>query len=389
MERNGPLSQTIVITGARAPAALHLARLFHAAGHRMVLADTFRRPLAAATRFKQAYVQLPAPRDGMPAFVAALKELVARETPDLVIPACEEVFFLAAARDKYGVPLPLFAPHFDVLARVHNKADFAQLAIGFGADPPETVRLQSRGDVEALTLPRSQLVLKPAWSRFGSRVLVQPSQYQLDQVRPSLADPWVAQAYLPGDEICAYAVARDGRLLAFRAYRPTYRAGAGAGVAFEPVDNAAARQFTEGLVTSLGWTGQISFDFRHDRQGRLRVIECNPRSTSGLHYFNAGDGLPEAILNGAGAVPSGSGPMTLPFAMLAYGLPYSLGHHGVGRWLTDFRSMQDITSWPGERSMALAQISAFLEIAGRAVRKRTGLIDASVRDIQWDGEPLI
>ena len=51
-------------------------------------------------------------------------------------------------------------------------------------------------------------------------------------------------------------------------------------------------------------------------------------------------------------------------------------------------AMQDISSWPGDRGLLLSQLRALAEIAVRAMRERTGLVDASVRDIEWDGEPL-
>ena len=102
--------------------------------------------------------------------------------------------------------------------------------------------------------------------------------------RPTPADPWVAQSYLPGEEISAYAAARAGRLLALQSYRPTYRVGHGAAVAFEAVDAPAVQRFVSGLVARLNWTGQISFDFRRDETGELHVIECNPRVWGSLMY---------------------------------------------------------------------------------------------------------
>jgi hypothetical protein len=381
-------TKTIIVTGARAPTALHLARVFHGAGHRVILADSFRYPMARATRMKAGYARLPSPRKSFADYAVALDALVAREAPDLVVPTCEEVFFLAAARDIKRIALPLFAPPFDLLAQVHNKADFAEIAFGLGADPPPTVRLQSRADVAKLAVPTEGLVFKPAWSRFGSRVLIRPTQAAIATLAPTPADPWVAQTYLPGEEISAYAVAIDGRLTALQIYKPTYRVGLGAGVAFEAVEVAAARQFVTGLAARLNWTGQISFDFRRDADGALHVIECNPRATSGLHYFGPGDHLAAAILDGVAAQPSATGAMTLPLAMLAYGLPYAWHHDGLLRWWRDFSAMQDISAWPGDRGLLLSQLRALGEIAVKAAREGTGLVQASVRDIEWDGERL-
>jgi ATP-grasp domain len=382
------MTRNIIVTGARAPYALHLARVFHGAGHRVVLADTFRYPFSRATRMKHRYVRLPSPRASFSDYASAVAALVRREAPDLIVPTCEEVFFLAAIRDVRGIDIPLFAPHFDLLAKVHNKADFAAIAVGFDADPPLTLRLVTSPDLAQVRASARSLVFKPVWSRFGSRVLIRPSEAELAGVHPTLTDPWVAQRYLPGEEISAYAVANAGRLLALQSYRPTYRAGHGAAVAFEAVDVPAVQRFASGLVSRLNWTGQISFDFRRDEAGELHVIECNPRTTSGVHFFGPGDGLARSFLDGALVRPSLKGAMTLPLAMLAYGLPYALRDHGVVQWWRDFRQMRDISRWPGDRRLLLAQLRALGEIAIKAVGEGKGLIEASVRDIEWDGEPL-
>ena len=382
------MTKTILITGARAPSALHLARVFHNAGHRVILADTFRYPMSRATRMKDGYARLPSPRSNFSDYCTAVATLASRESLSLIVPTCEEVFFLAAVRDRRGIDIPLFAQHFDLLAKVHNKADFAELATGLGADPPQTTRLTAPQDLSLLSRPPGELVFKPVWSRFGSRVLIRPARETVGKLLPTEADPWVAQTYLPGEEISAYAIAVNGRLVAFQSYRPTYRVGHGAGVAFEIADVPVARRFVDGLVARLNWTGQISFDFRRDAGGELRVIECNPRATSGVHYFGPSDRLDRSILEGVRARASLSAPMTLPLAMLAYGLPYAIRQRGIGRWQRDFAGMQDISSWPGDRGLLLSQLRALGEITVKAIRERKGLVESSVRDIEWDGEPL-
>ena len=377
----------LLVTGARAPVALHLARLFTTAGHRVWLADTHRVPLARATRFAEGYVRLPSPQHNVAAYGRAVEVAVAAHGIDLVIPTCEEVFFLAAARDLHGARFQLFAPPIDTLAQAHHKADFAAAAMGLGADPPRTDLVSSTVELAAIA-DAGERVLKPAWSRFASRVLVQPKPHQLAALRPTPADPWLVQDYLPGEEICCYAVARDGMLLAFAAYRPLHRAGLGAGIAFEPVDDEVARQFVAGYAARHGWTGQLSFDFRRDADGGLHVLECNPRATSGLHFFAATDGLPDTILRGMPATPTDLRPMTVPLALLVYGLPQALRQGRVASWWSDFRRMGSILDYPGDRSFAGAQLLALAEIALIAIRHGRTLQQAATYDIEWNGEPL-
>ena len=159
-------------------------------------------------------------------------------------------------------------------------------------------------------------------------------------------------------------------------------------MAFEPYRSAAALKFIANFAQRLSWTGQISFDFRHAADGSLHVIECNPRATSGVHFFLSGDRLADAILGKGPAVASGSAAMTLPLAMLVYGLPRAFGNDGFDQWLTDLRSMTDISRWPGDRGMLGPQLRALAEIGFRSMESRCSLIDASVKDIEWDGQAL-
>jgi glutathione synthase/RimK-type ligase-like ATP-grasp enzyme len=262
----------LLITGARAPVALHLARLMCAADHEVILADSFAWPLARATRFKKAYLRLPSPLAGLEAYGDAVERIAQRHKIDMIIPTCEEVFFLAAARERRHRHLPLLAPDFERLKRMHDKFAFSQLARGFGADPPHTYRLETPEAVLPFAADTRNLVFKPVWSRFGDRALIRPDSQTLLRLKPSPTDPWVAQTYLPGEELCVYAVAFEGRLAALQAYRPLWRAGRGAGLAFAQVEDAAINRFVKEILAAQAWHGQIAFDLRRDAEGALHVI---------------------------------------------------------------------------------------------------------------------
>ena len=379
---------TVLVTGARAPVALHWARLLHEAGHRVILGDSHRFPMSRPTRFKSAYVRLPPPRGNVVDYARAVEAVVRAERCDLVVPTCEEIFFLAAARDFHGADIPLDAPDFATLASVHDKHSFAGIARGFGADPPQTTLLTSRDDVRPLIGNAANLVFKPVWSRFAERVLIRPAVATLEKLTPTAADPWIAQRYLPGEELCSWALARKGKVVALQAYRPLYRAGRGASLAFAPLDHPTSSTFVEGFSEKLNWTGQLSFDFRHDADGRLSAIECNPRATSGLHFFGPGSGLDRALIEGEAAVPTRDGAMTLPLAMLIYGLPFARREKSLGKWWRDFRTMGDISRWPCDRSLLPAQLLALAEVATIAIAKGMGLKAAATADIEWNGEEL-
>ena len=380
------LPLNILVTGARAPVALHLARLFHFAGHRVVLADTPARPIAAASIACAAYRRLPPPRQAFPAYGEALGELLAGERIDLVVPTCEEVFYLAQTWRDRAMSAPLFAPPIELLARVHNKHDFIRLVERIGLPVPRTVLLQSHEEVQAMRAQAPDLVFKPVWSRFASHVLIRPEPQALDRIRPDVRAPWVAQDFVGGDEISVYALARSGRLKACSAYRSVYRAGKGAGVCFEPVADPAARSFVEAFVSATDWTGQISFDLVRTGQGAILPLECNPRATSGVHFFANPETFARAFLaDGDEVSPDLAGMQGVRLAVWLYGLPRALGSGGIGTLRARLRAMSEVLDWPGDPGPRRAQIRALGEVVRTAVRQGISLQKASTHDIEWNG----
>lgn len=380
----------IVVTGARAPVALHWARLFKSAGHRVVVADTPFLPIARFTRFKDRHVRLPGPAMGLPAYAAAWHRLLDEEQPDLVVPTCEEVFHLAALRDRFDLALPLFAPSFDILARMHDKYRFSCFAAELGGpgNPPETWLVRNAADAAPLLDRCRDLVLKPVWSRFAERVVRRPDRSTFNRMNWQAGGPWIAQAYLPGEELSVFAVAHCGKIVALQAYRGLFRAGGGASVAFEPCDEPEIDQFVTSFVQATGWHGQVAFDFRRDGSGAVRVMECNPRAVSGLHFFGPDDGLAQAVLHGSESRASIRTSQTVRLALLTYGLADALATGRVGAWCRTLHDSADLTQAQGDPGFAVPQLLSLGEIAIRAALARTGLKAAATADIEWNGEPL-
>ena len=378
--------QTLLITGARAPVALHMARLLHGAGHRVVLADTPAHPISAASSSCDAYRQLPPPRFASMEYGRALKRLIAEERIDAVIPTCEEVFYVARAWRDEEMGAVLLAPDIDLLARVHNKHDFIRLAESIGLAVPETTLLQSAADVESVRPAARELVFKPVWSRFATSVLLRPEARALDAVVPTAAAPWIAQAFVEGDEISSYCVARAGEVKALSFYRSLYRAGKGAGVCFEPVQDREAAEFVHAFVRATSWTGQISFDLIREPSGRVLPLECNPRATSGLHFFSDPRAFASAILGHGPAAPADpTGIQGLRLALWTYGLPHALRTGKVDHFMKTIGATRDILDWPGDDRPRRAQWRTLWEMAVIAVRQRTSLQAASTHDIEWNG----
>jgi hypothetical protein len=198
--------------------------------------------------------------------------------------------------------------------------------------------------------------------------------------------PWVAQRFVEGEEISAYAVARDGQLKALALYRSLYRAGKGAGIFFERVEDAAARELVERVVAGTAWTGQISFDLMREADGRVLPLECNPRAVSGLHFFRDPARFVDAALGeGPEVTPDVTAPQTVQLAMWIYGLPAALRSGGLAHFRKAMREGEELLDWPGDSAPVRAQWAALAEIAGVALRQGISLQSASTRDIEWNG----
>ena len=281
---------------------------------------------------------------------------------------------------------PLFAPDIDMLAKVHDKHSFIRLVESFGLSAPETKLLRSQDDLRAASAHSRDLVFKPVWSRFASHVLLRPSTRALARIRPTAGAPWIAQEFVTGEEISVYVVASSGVLKAFSAYVSLYRAGKGAGVCFRPVADPAVRTFVEAFVAGANWTGQISFDLMRKPDGSILPLECNPRATSGLHFFTDPVGFAEAFLTGGDEVfPDLGGVQGVRLALWLYGAPTAMKNCEIGKFRETLRLTTELLDWPGDTVPRMAQLRALAEIARIALGERISLQAASTRDIEWNG----
>jgi hypothetical protein len=382
------MAETILITGARAPAALDLARAFAAAGAQVHMADCAPAYMARLSNSVGRCHRLPSPREDFSAFAHAVYGQVARLAPAMVIPTCEEVFHLAALP---ALAPRLFAPPLAALHRLHSKFDFLEDARALGLAAPRTVRLQSTDDLNA-TLPTcDRLVYKPEFSRFGVHTLIAPQRDRAAALQPNAHSPWVAQECIAGQEVSFYAVSVDARLTAFSAYRSAWKFTGGAGYAFESLDptlHDALKAIASTLAAHLIPRGQFACDVIIDAHGQPRLLECNPRATSGVHLFDRTPDLADAffgkrarVLFARPGVARHVGP-----ALWSFGLKDAVQGRRFSAWRAQRRKSQDVISVPGDGAPLLGALWDTVLLGVSAVRRGVSLTAAATADIEWNGE---
>lgn len=373
----------VLILGARAPACLEWARAFNTAGWRVTTGDSMRWPVSRFCKASNHYIRLPEPRTRTTDWLEAIRLAVIRHQIDLVLPTCEEAFYLAYGQAQ--LPCKVLTSDFELMHRLHHKGRFAELVRGWPVQTPET-RLLQTPVAPGQFANSTDWVFKPAYSRFARQTLLQPAQHQLRTISPTAQQPWVAQRFVAGQEHCSFSLLVNGKLTAHAVYKPRYRVGRGSGIWFEPVDAHPIKAFVEHLGANTGYTGQIAFDYIQDCDGTFHVLECNPRATSGVHLFDdQGTALVNALLGANTLLTPSTRPRQVALAMLLFAAPRNALRRQFWR---DFREARDVTTRPEDIGPLMAQIPALAEIIWRALRGRYGLLAAATADIEWDGLPM-
>lgn len=383
------MAERVVITGARAPAALDLARSLRAAGLEPHMADCVPVWSARLSNAPAAFHQYASPVTDPAAFAADIRGLISRLDPILIIPACEEVFHLAGLAEADGFADRLLAPAPDVLTTLHSKSRFPALCARLSLPAPETVEVASRKALADFAGASADQVFKPVWSRFGARALIGPTPAALDAVPPTADTPWVIQRRVRGEEASFYAVCHAGRLTAFAAYRSDWRLPGGVGYAFHPtpVNEAAALRVMAETLAAFAGTGQIACDAIIDGGGKPWLIECNPRATSGVHLFGRGAAFGQALL-GRGVAEPVDGAWHVAPALWRYGLPEALKRGRLADWRAQRYEGHDVLAAPDDVWPVVGAVVDAAAFGVRAMLSDRSLTEAMTADIEWNGRPL-
>ncbi|WP_289137282.1 ATP-grasp domain-containing protein [uncultured Brevibacillus sp.] len=386
-------SKTILLTGGRAPGTLELARLLGAAGHRVIVAESARLHLCSRSRFVARAYRVPSPREQPTDYISALCRIMKQEQVHLLIPTCEEIFYVAKGRDRLQSYGAVLTEGLDVLRSLHDKWLFGKLAREAGATVPNTVLSRSQKELkQALREASGPVVLKPVYSRFAAhvRIVADPHAAAMAELpEPSAEQPWLVQEFIEGRQLCSYAVAHEGRLLLYADYATTYTAGKGASIYFTYANDPRVKDFVSRFVERHRFSGQIAFDLIESRQGELYVIECNPRLTSGIHLFRGQKEAANAFLQQGSEVivPLETGPPTmLAMAMMTYGLGGIRNWSDLKQWGNDFFSARDALHMPGDPWPYAAQFGMLADLAWSSIRTGKSMIECSTKDIEWNGE---
>ncbi|MDN4604178.1 ATP-grasp domain-containing protein [Paenibacillus sp. F6_3S_P_1C] len=415
-------SLNVLLTGGRAPVTLDLARMLHRAGHRVYVAESAGRHLCRLSSAVERCFIVPSPRHESENYLFEMERLVQVWQIDLLIPMCEEIFYIAQGAERLGDHCRVLVSSLEQLHKLHHKYDFVQVAASLGLSVPDTRLINSRQEwmeAQAVLEMEGEWVWKPVYSRFAARVRMpicstadldggasdkkiyrgKMKQHRLqndppDDAEISAASPWVAQVYVAGQMLCTYSVAYEGNIVAHTTYDSRYRTGSvGASVYFEHVEHEGVYEWVRQFVQATGFSGQIGFDFIETEAGHLYAIECNPRATSGIHLFHPGDELVQALTapdepvkEGKVVIPKLGSKAMLMLPMLGSGLQQLLQPGSLRAWMTAWRGTRDVVYLRHDAKPWFEQFAVVLSAWRLARKHKLSLTEALTHDIEWNGE---
>ncbi len=245
------------------------------------------------------------------------------------------------------------------------------------------------------------------WNEMSS--LNAPAPYTL-----SPQQPWIAQQFISGEQLCTYSIVHEGVIVAHTTYRCRYRnSRAGASVHFEALERPDTLAWVQTLVQSWNgrqstgsglsshvaegrssrFSGQLSFDLiEQAHTGTLYPLECNPRATSGVHLFRPEDGLEQALFDPDSLVasdqiiqPQPGRRVMLTLPMLVSGIGRRWNRQQWSQWRQSLRGTRDAVYRRNDPMPAYGQLRLLWTAWRISRREHLSIVEALTHDIEWNG----
>ncbi len=404
------MTTNVLLTGGRAPVTLVLARCFQQAGWRVFSAESIPQHLCARSPAVVQNYLVASPRWMVDRYIQDLLAIVQAQHIDLLLPTCEEIYYIAQHRELLTQHCQVFCADITKLDLLHNKYRFIEHIASLSLPTPRTLLVTDQESLKLACRLEAEgdhgLVLKPVYSRFGTQAqilnsilikdITNASATHSESLRPAPGklrgipnvtpeSPWVVQEFIAGQQYCTYSVAHAGAVVATAIYPVQFTAADGACVYYELVQLPEIDRWIQRVVESLAFTGQIAFDLIVDRQGVIYPIECNPRATSGLCLIQ--DRLVASLLNGS--QPETAPPLQpymLLLAMLVYGLPRAIQQGQWGHYWQQLFKAQDLLWDRRDLSIGWRLAQMMLGFYGISRDRGISLTAATTFDIEWNGD---
>jgi glutathione synthase/RimK-type ligase-like ATP-grasp enzyme len=243
-------TKNILLTGGRAPATLHLARLFFKAGHKIFVAESLEFPLTKNSKAVYKSFSVSKPRQKTTEYINDLKKIIVENHIDILIPTCEEIFYISQYKNELSKHCTVFVEDIEKLLSLHNKHTFIEKLETYQINAPGTAIAVNYEQLrEIVKKINKRIILKPVYSRFSSKIIIlEEGNKETPRVHISESYPWIVQEFIEGQQYCTYSIVHNGKLVAHSTYATEFTAGKGATIAFQHNDNSQILEWVKKFV---------------------------------------------------------------------------------------------------------------------------------------------
>lgn len=382
--------KTILITFSRSYLALEAARQWHAAGHKVIVADSLSMPISRFSNAVHKSYRVPSPRFHSDGYLKALASIAKEHKVDVIFPIYEEISYISKASKLLPPSCSVFAPDFELFNILQNKWLFQKKLQELGFDTLKFSLISSHQDLinHSFTTP---FAIKPCYSRASQKVRKVLHDAPLPHLAYETANPWLAQEWAAGKKFCTYSVCHQGKLSALSIYPVNYAIDGNSCLSFESIRHEGIQNWIALFAQKIGFTGQIAFDFIEDDTGRLFAIECNPRATSGLLLFDPKDDLCKAFLgeNQNLITPMEGARRQIAAGMLLYGWKQSSKpDNKFSDYLKHLFTTRDVIYRTSDIKPFLSEPLVFAKIWLNSKRMKLSIPNYFTYDHDWNGESI-
>lgn len=228
-----------------------------------------------------------------------------------VIPAdVTASLLLNRIRDRLTPPIfPLAS--VDTLQRLDNKWEFAKICLANDVDIPPTLYFTKNATVDLDAVQPYPVIIKPAQGIGQRNIVIIHRANEMAEFRTqhSHDDGMVIQRFIHGQEWAIGVLAIDGVVRNWTAWEcPSQLVTRGSVSRFMVTkfcDHARLLEMAQTVIRATGFSGIANFDAILGEDGRMRLLECNPRFFNrmlaariggGLNFVAAAMGYPQRLV---------------------------------------------------------------------------------------------
>jgi predicted ATP-grasp superfamily ATP-dependent carboligase len=290
------LSEGSSLSAREAVTALGLA------GFRVELVSSDPFCLARFSRFVRRVHPAPPSGSDPDGYLAAVLDVVARRSINVLMPVHEQAYLFAAARHRLPIGLGVALADFAAFEQVQSKTALAMLLTRIDVPQPVTEIVDS---VKDFALERLfPYFVKAPFGTASSGVRRIDNAIQRDSLsrelehRGAFAEGVVVQAAANGPLERTQAVFDHGRLIAIHIYRQIAAGPGGGDVLKASVRRPVAHAYVERIGAELDWHGALSLDYIVDTvTGVPLFFDANPRLVEPMNAWLSGVDLAGALLS--------------------------------------------------------------------------------------------